>query len=37
MGLDYGLGLWRLRTTAAQVARPVGVHGQRFGLGFWRL
>jgi hypothetical protein len=31
MGLNFGLGLWRLQTMA------VGVHGQRFGLWAWLL
>jgi hypothetical protein len=39
LGLDLGLGLWRLHTMAIQVERPweFMAKGLNFGLGLWKL
>jgi hypothetical protein len=39
LGLDFGLGLWRLHTVAVQVERlwEFMAKGLDFGLGLWRL
>ena len=39
LGLDFGLGLWRLHTMTVQVKRPwkFMAKGLDFGLGLWRL
>jgi hypothetical protein len=39
LGLDFGIGLWRLHTMAVQVERPweFMAKGLDFGLGLWRI
>jgi hypothetical protein len=39
LGLDFGLGLWRLHTLAVQVERPweFMAKGLDFALGLWML